>query len=72
MLHWESVKSEFAWEGSWRDIYVLDVDLDGWRTTVQTLVSRGFHGPFMVDGVNSKIPLDVSWIFEPGREAIVR
>jgi len=44
MLLWETIKAEFAWEGSWRDICVPDVDLDGWQAAVRALEASGRAG----------------------------
>ena len=34
---WNSVRHEFAFDGSWRDIYVLDADMDGWQRMLDGL-----------------------------------
>jgi len=34
---WNNVAQEFAFDGSWRDIYVFDVDLQAWQRTLDEL-----------------------------------
>ena len=64
MLFWDSVKSEFVWEGSWRDVVVPGVGIAEWRAAVRSVVDAGFHGSFSVDGVESDLPDDVEMLFE--------
>ena len=33
-LTWDSVRDEFTFDGSWRDIYVLCTDMTGWQRTL--------------------------------------
>lgn len=68
MLLWESARSEFAWEGSWRDICVRDVDLPAWRSAVEALGRRNPHSRFTLDGVEQQIPFDLNHLFAAGAE----
>ncbi len=68
MLRWESVRTEFAWEGSWRDICVVSVDLFAWQAAVEALVREGRCGDFTVAGVRRDLPLDVREVFSTGAE----
>jgi hypothetical protein len=62
-LLWESVRSEFAWEGSWRDICVSDVDLLAWQAAADALFREGQRGRFTLDGVEQEIPRDLGGVF---------
>ena len=41
-MEWERVESAFDWDGSWRDLYVLDASLDAWQRLLDFLKS----GPY--------------------------
>ena len=63
MLLWETIKAEFAWEGSWRDICVPDVDIGGWRAAMRALEVHGHTGELHVgDATPSKLG-DISTLF---------
>jgi hypothetical protein len=34
---WETVAREFAFDGSWRDIYVFDAGVEGWQSVLDRL-----------------------------------
>ena len=36
-LTWETVAEEFVFDGSWRDIYMLDTDIDAWQRVLDQL-----------------------------------
>ena len=63
MLLWETIKAEFAWEGSWRDICVPDVDLDGWQAAMSALEASGRTGKLTVGENASFASVDVSKLF---------
>lgn len=63
MLLWETMKAEFAWEGSWRDICVPEVDLDGWQAAMSALEASGHTGKLAVGESASSTPVDVSKLF---------
>jgi hypothetical protein len=69
MLSWDLVKAEFAWEGSWRDICIRDVQLDDWRSAIQAVLSSGLRSVFSVDGVEGAFPVDVAQTFARCGEA---
>ena len=63
MLLWETIKGEFAWEGSWRDICVPDVDLDGWQAAVSALEASGRTGTLTIGENASSTSVDVTKLF---------
>lgn len=69
---WETVRAEFAWDGSWRDIYVRDVDLPTWRTAVEALIRAGWRGEFTLDGVARELPNALGEVFREDRAAAAR
>jgi len=38
-LPWKTVRHEFAFDGAWRDIFVLGTDIDGWQRMLDGLRS---------------------------------
>jgi hypothetical protein len=63
MLLWRSVRTEFAWEGSWRDICVREVNLAAWQAAVQALIREGLRGEFTLNGVRQELPFDLREVF---------
>jgi len=50
-MRWEDVAELFEWEGSWRDLYVLDAGVEGWRAFLaylsgsNALYAYSYRGP---------------------------
>jgi hypothetical protein len=63
MLAWNDVKSEFAWEGSWRDISIGDVSLHDWQLVLDALRAEKFPMEFTVAGSRAELPQKVSEMF---------
>ena len=42
-MEWKKVRSTFEWDGSWRDLYVLDASLDDWQRLLDYLRASN-HG----------------------------
>jgi hypothetical protein len=63
MLHWESVKTEFVWEGSWRDVCVPGVSINDWRAMAAAILSAGFVNEFQTGGAVARFPEDVAAAF---------
>lgn len=59
------MKSEFVWEGSWRDICVPGMDVHGWQAAVNAVGSAGYRDRFTVDGKLADLPHDVGELFRP-------
>jgi len=62
MLLWESVKDEFVWEGSWRDICVPDASLDTWRAVVDA--ARDCESRFEAGDGGPKFPTEIAAVFD--------
>lgn len=60
-MNWNEYKSEFAWDGSWRDIYILNTDIQEWQTFVDFLRSSKYDYEF--NGELGVLPEDLSIIF---------
>ena len=69
MLSWDGVKAEFAWEGSWRDICVLETSIDEWQATLDMLRARKFNLAFTINGAVAELPQDIGEAFEKARDA---
>jgi hypothetical protein len=63
MIAWETVRSEFAWEGSWRDICIPGVDIKEWQAVMNALRAGGLSGELTVNGATSAMPDDISTLF---------
>jgi hypothetical protein len=55
MIDWEAVKGEFALDGSWRDIYVLNATIDDW-VAIWSMLRNSRGAEFFVDGQRHDIP----------------
>lgn len=63
LLLWETIKGEFAWDGSLRDICVPDVDLVGWQAAISALEASGRTGRLTIGESESSTSVDVSKVF---------
>ena len=45
-MDWQKYKDEFAWDGSWRDIYVLNANVVIWQRFLDFLKSSGIPYDF--------------------------
>lgn len=67
MIKWDQVRGEFNKDGSLRDIYVLNTDLDHWQKLLDALHSSPFRVRYFHGGVESQTPVDAAKLFpEPG------
>jgi hypothetical protein len=57
---WVSVKDEFEWDGSWRDIYVLDTGPEEWRCFLELVYQNPSEINFYIDGEMTDQPPPVS------------
>lgn len=71
MIDWDACKIMFAWDGSWRDLYVLDTDIRDWQTVFEFLKVRNFPLSYSIDQQPNELPLHVETIFEQGAGASV-
>jgi hypothetical protein len=50
-LDWDLIKDEFEFDGSWRDIYVLNTTLADWQHMLSTLGKSSYEWGVYQDGV---------------------
>ena len=62
MISWETCKNEFAWDGSLRDIYVLNTTIDDWRQLFAKLLVY-YKFSFQVDENPLSFPNKVDEVF---------
>jgi len=55
-IAWESVTQEFAFDGSWLDIYVFDVDIQAWQRVLDQLRQSGYELVYRRAGDVSELP----------------
>ncbi|WP_145998499.1 hypothetical protein [Caulobacter flavus] len=67
-MDWIDVAAEFEWDGSWRDIYVLDATLDDWRRTLDALRDLEPPPSFYEAGEPALLPLRPQAIFDRREE----
>jgi hypothetical protein len=36
-MDWNKYKKEFEWDGSWRDLYILNTDISHWQPLIDLL-----------------------------------
>ena len=67
-MKWTDAAPDFAWDGSLRDIYILNTSLDDWQRVVDSL--RDYRPPprLLLDGVSVPIPSSVKSVFERGSD----
>ncbi len=63
-MKWESYKHEFEFDGSWLDIYVLNVEVADWRLTVDMLESKEYQHQLYINGEKSSFPLSAEDIID--------
>lgn len=68
-MKWEDYKHEFEFDGSWRDIYVLNTGLADWQLVIDLLKTDIYEPQFNVDGDKAIFPLSVDEIFMIRNEA---
>lgn len=69
MLDWTTLQLLFAWDGSWRDLYVLDTDIRDWQGLIDRLRLRDTHLTFSLDGVQQPLPSDLQAVFAAREQA---
>jgi len=63
MIHWETVKEDFQWDGSLRDICITPATIDDWRI-IYPLLTTYAGVEFSVDGMRHAFPAKVDAIFD--------
>ena len=49
-MKWKQCKKVFDFDGSWRDIYVLNADRDDWNKLLESLPNSAYEIMFWIDG----------------------
>lgn len=55
-LTWEAVRTEFAFDGSWRDVYVLGADMTAWQQMLNWLRASGYNLSYFRNGQPATLP----------------
>lgn len=66
---WERVQPDFEWDGSLRDLYVLDTSESHWHLLVEFLRDSEYPLEFFVDQEPSPLPASVAAIFSVRKRA---
>jgi hypothetical protein len=62
-LAWDVVRDEFAFEGSWRDIYVLGTDIASWQRMLDGLRAAGYDLAYFRDKQPTELPVEAAQAF---------
>jgi hypothetical protein len=62
-LCWKAVRDVFAFDGSWRDVYVLGTDVAAWQRTLDALRAAGYDLSYFRDHQPVQLPADVTEVF---------
>jgi len=62
-LSWETVRDEFVFDGSWRDICVFRTDLDDWQRALDALRSGGYKRVYYRADQPTELPAEASNAF---------
>lgn len=65
-MDWSVIAQDFQYDGSLRDIYILDTSIDDWAHVWAALVADSESLSFEADGVAMKPPADVRNVFALG------
>ncbi len=55
MLEWNPVGGEFYCDGSWRNIYVLGIEIEHWQRAPDALRSSSFHMRYFRSGIECSL-----------------
>ena len=61
-MDWQQVAAEFEWDGSLRDLYVLDTDAAVWQEALDFLRAAGYPLTYSEDSVETELPTEVAVI----------
>ena len=69
-MNWETVKSDFEWDGSLRDLYVFDTSEADWDRFLDSLPTWSYQTRFLIDGEPAPLPDSASRAFEIRQRAV--
>ena len=61
---WQDAKWIFDFDGSWRDIYVLDTTIEDWQRFLDMVRQGPWRFEWTVDGVPAPLPESAARCFE--------
>ncbi|MES0119475.1 hypothetical protein NKK52_26335 [Mesorhizobium sp. C277A] len=70
-MNWEQIASDFAWDGSWRDIYVLNTSEADWQAVWDILLEWTPPANFSVSGKIESMPLGVEAALESETDSLL-
>lgn len=53
-LNWEQCKKDFEFDGTWRDIYILNTNFDDWNKFLKSLSNSNYETKFWIDNETAK------------------
>jgi hypothetical protein len=62
-MTWTDLASEFEWDGSWRDIYVIGATVDDWQRVLDALSALSPGPSFYVNGEPAPMPARMEDVF---------
>ncbi|CAN5518693.1 hypothetical protein BH18ACI3_BH18ACI3_03320 [soil metagenome] len=62
-MKWEDYRVEFEFDGSWRDIYVLNTTISHWQLLIDFLRSDIYEYSCTIDGEKAELPSFAKEIF---------
>jgi hypothetical protein len=63
MIDWKSQKKLFAWDGTWRDLYILNTEVHDWQRLLDHLHKNTDQLTFTIDGTPLALPSTMDAIF---------
>ena len=67
-MEWEDYKIEFEFDGSWRDIYVLNTTISDWQLLFEFLRSDVYEFSYTIDEEKTVLPILAKQIFDARQE----
>lgn len=63
-VNWDELSCDFAYDGSLRDIYVLDTAISDWQKILEAVRRIKLSPVYTVDGIAMELPTSVKEIFD--------
>ena len=68
-MNWQEVKAEFKYDGSLRDLYILDADMQTWQRALDWLRTSSYPLSYTIEKEQVELPADAGAIFSKRLEA---
>jgi hypothetical protein len=62
-IDWDECRKIFAWDGSWRNIYVLGTDLRDWQRLLDFMRGSGYPVKYSQAGQDAPLPRSAEQVF---------